>query len=115
MRLPVDDSIYQVDGVWLGPPGVTLPWRARYVDYAVGAGLFALLEVIELRLGIGAGFWPLVWTLLVTAALTQVIGSVVDHDRPLRSVVTAFTHQVTAGRGHAKPSVQTFRPPRRPR
>jgi len=31
MRLPVDDEIYNVNAVWLGPPGKTLPFRARYI------------------------------------------------------------------------------------
>ena len=44
MRLPVDDEIYNVDAVWLGPPGKTLPFRARYVAYAVGAVIFLLLH-----------------------------------------------------------------------
>ena len=35
MRLPVDDEIYNVNAVWLGPPGKTLPFRARYVAYGV--------------------------------------------------------------------------------
>ena len=45
MRLPVDDEIYNVNSVWLGPPGRTLPFRARYVAYAVGAVVFVLLQV----------------------------------------------------------------------
>ena len=53
MRLPVDDEIYNVNAVWLGPPGKTLPFRARYVAYAVGAAVFVLLQIVERRLGIG--------------------------------------------------------------
>ena len=53
MRLPVDDEIYNVNAVWLGPPSKTLPFRARYVAYAVGTLVFVLLQIIERRLGIG--------------------------------------------------------------
>ncbi len=43
MRLPVDDEIYRVDAVWLGPPQQTLPWRARYSAYGVGLAIPFLL------------------------------------------------------------------------
>ena len=55
MRLPVDDEIYNVNAVWLGPPGKTLPFRARYVAYAVGAAVFVLLQIAERRLGSASG------------------------------------------------------------
>ena len=101
MRLPVDDEIYNVDAVWLGPPGKTLPFRARYVAYAIGAVIFFLLQVIERRLGIGFGFFPLAYSLLATAALTRLVLAFVDHDRPVLTVV----HQRADGTsGHDRPS-----------
>ena len=63
MRLPVDDEIYNVNAVWLGPPNKTLPFRARYVAYARRAVVFVLLQMVERRLGIGLGFFILAYSL----------------------------------------------------
>lgn len=112
MQLPVDDEIYRVDSVWLGPPGQTLPWRARYAAYGVGLVVFLTLEGVERRLGVGLGFFTLAWTLFGSVLLTRVVLSVVDHDRPLRSVVAGFCHEVSAPRERVKASEATLMPPR---
>lgn len=112
MRLPVDDEIYNVNAVWLGPPGKTLPWRARYVAYAVGLVVFVLLQVLERRLGIGLGFFSLAYSVLATVGLTRLILGVVDHDRPLRSVLSAFVHEVGGPRESTRESDHTYRPAR---
>ena len=112
MRLPVDDEIYNVNAVWLGPPNKTLPFRARYVAYAVGTLVFFLLQVLERRLGIGLGFFSLAYSLLATVGLTRLILSVVDADRPLGSVLTGFAHEVGAPRERTKPTVGVIRPAR---
>jgi hypothetical protein len=112
MRLPVDDEIYNVNAVWLGPPHKTLPFRARYVAYAVGALVFVVLQVIERRLGIGLGFFSLAYTLLATVGLTRLILSVVDADRPLSSVMAGFAHEVGAPRERTRPTVGHIHPAR---
>lgn len=112
MRLPVDDEIYNVNAVWLGPPGKTLPWRARYVAYAVALVVFVLLQLLERRLGIGLGFFSLAYSVLATVTMTRLILGVVDHDRPLGSVLTAFVHEVGAARENTKESDHTLRPAR---
>ena len=112
MRLPVDDEIYNVNAVWLGPPNKTLPWRARYVAYCVGLVVFVLLQMVERRLGIGLGFFSLAYSILATVGLTRLVLSVVDHDRPLGSVVMAFVHEVEAPRESTRPIERTFRPAR---
>lgn len=112
MRLPVDDEIYNVNAVWLGPPDKTLPFRARYVAYAVGALVFVILQIIERRLGIGLGFFTLAYSLLATVGLTRLILSVVDADRPLSSVLAGFAHEVGAPRESTKPRASTIRPAR---
>lgn len=112
MRLPVDDEIYNVNAVWLGPPGKTLPWRARYVAYAVGLVVFVLLQVLERRLGIGLGFFSLAYSVLATVGLTRLILGVVDHDRPLGSVLAGFVHEVGAPRENTKEASHTYRPAR---
>ena len=53
MRLLVDDEIYNVNAVWLGPPRKTLPWRAPDVADAVGAAVFVVLQMVHPRLGVG--------------------------------------------------------------
>ena len=90
MRLLVDDEIYNVNAVWLGPPRKTLPWRARYVAYAVVAVVFVVLQMVERRLGIGMEFFTLAYSLLATIALTRLILSAVDHDRPIGAVVAGL-------------------------
>lgn len=112
MRLPVDDEIYNVNAVWLGPPDKTLPFRARYVAYAVGAMVFVLLQVVERRLGIGLGFFSLAYSLLITVGLTRMILSVVDADRPLASVLAGFAHEIGAPREQSKPIQGVIRPAR---
>ena len=112
MRLPVDDEIYNVNAVWLGPPNRTLPFRARYVAYAVGAVVFLLLQVIERRLGIGLGFFSLAYSLLATVALTRLILSVVNPDRPFAAVLGAFAHEVSAPRQDSRVATHTIRPAR---
>jgi hypothetical protein len=112
MRLPVDDEIYNVNAVWLGPPNKTLPFRARYVAYAVGTLVFVALQVIERQLGIGLGFFSLAYSLLATVGLTRLILGVVDADRPLGSVLTGFAHEVGAPRQRTKPTVGVIRPAR---
>lgn len=98
MRLPVDDEIYNVDAVWLGPPGKTLPFRARYVAYALGAVIFLLLQIVERRLGIGIGFFPLAYSLLVTVGLTRLVLTVVDHDRSVLATLQSFLNELRAPR-----------------
>ena len=112
MRLPVDDEIYNVNAVWLGPPNKTLPFRARYVAYAVGALVFLLLQIVERRIGIGLGFFSLAYSLLATVALTRLILGFVDADRPVASVVAAFAHEVGAPREATRPTRATLRPAR---
>ena len=112
MRLPVDDEIYNINAVWLGPPRKTLPFRARYVAYGVGLVVFVLLQAGERRLGIGLGFFALAYSLLATVGLTRLILSVVDHDRPLGSVLAAFAHEVDAPRESTRDTAHIYRPAR---
>lgn len=110
MRLPVDDEIYNVDAVWLGPPGKTLPFRARYVAYAVGAIIFLLLQVVERRLGIGIGFFSLAYSLLITVGLTRLILTVVDHDRSVLATLQSFLNELRAPRNENPVRRTTVRP-----
>ena len=112
MRLPVDDEIYNVNAVWLGPPGKTLPFRARCVAYGVGTAVFVLLQIVERRLGIGFGFFALAYTLLITVGVTKLILRVVDHDRPIGAVLRGLVNEVNAPRTPTRVTTSTIRPAR---
>ncbi|MBT9275958.1 hypothetical protein KMZ32_17930 [Phycicoccus sp. MAQZ13P-2] len=112
MRLPVDDEIYTVNAVWLGPPGKTLPFRARYVAYGVAAAVFVLVQMVERRLGIGFGFFALAYSLLLTVGVTKLILRVVDHDRPVGAVLKGLANEVGAPRATTRVTTATIRPAR---
>ncbi|MFH8993128.1 hypothetical protein [Streptomyces sp. NPDC017940] len=100
MEMRTDDEVYSVDNVFLGPPRVTLPWRARYQAY----GVFALLAVLILAalnlLGLLA-FWPIAYGLLAAVGLTRKITPHITHDTSVRSVITTLFHEVRAPRSPA--------------
>jgi len=110
MRLPVDDEIYQVNSVWLGPRGTTLPWRARYGAYAVGATIFLLILWAERRLGVPVGLWTLAYDLVGTIGATRALMRSVDHDRPVRVMLAVFAHELSAPREQPPGAQATFRP-----
>ncbi len=98
MRIRTDDEVSRVDAVWLGPPKATLPWRARYVAWGVGTVVFLLVLAIERQLGIGFSFFSTGWALLITILLTRLIGSRINHERPLTAVAMMWVHELTAPR-----------------
>jgi hypothetical protein len=112
VRLRVDDDIYRVDGVWLGPPRRTLPWRARYIAYGVGLIVFLLLQVLERRIGVGLSFFPLAYSMLATIVITRAALKAVDHDRGVGSLLMAFGNEVSAPRPGGRSRTATWRPGR---
>ena len=98
MRIRTDDDVYRVDAVWLGPPKATFPWRARYVAWGVGTVMFLVVLGIERQLGIGFSFFSTGWGLLITIALTRLIGSRISHERPLTAVALMWLRELTAPR-----------------
>lgn len=97
MRIRTDDEVYRVDAVWLGPPRATMPWRARYVAWGVGAVVFLLVLTVERRVGISL-FWSIAWGLVVTILITRLITSKISHERPLGAVTTMWVRELTAPR-----------------
>ena len=69
MRVIPDDEVYRVNTVWLGPSGLTLPWTARYMAYAVWLSLFVLILLIERITPLSVGVPP-VWEICLTTLLT---------------------------------------------
>ena len=84
--------------MWLGPPRATFPWRARYVAWGVGTVMFLVVLGVERQLGIGFSFFSTGWGLLITIALTRLIGSRISHERPLTAVALMWLRELTAPR-----------------
>lgn len=55
MRSVSDDELYSVAGRYLGPPGHTIPWQARYSAYLVWAAYFVAGLIIRAQLRIFSG------------------------------------------------------------
>lgn len=98
MRVRTDDEVYRVDAVWLGPPRATFPWRARYVSWGIGILTFFVVLGVERWIGFGFGFFTVAWGLVITIAVTRVIGSRISHERPLGSVLAMWYRELTAPR-----------------
>jgi hypothetical protein len=98
MRIRTDDEVYRVDGVWLGPPKATFPWRARYVAWGVGAVVFILVLFVERRMNIPFSFFPTAWAVVITIALTRIVCSRISHERPLGAVMVMWLRELTAPR-----------------
>ncbi|MCE7008330.1 hypothetical protein LWC34_36790 [Kibdelosporangium philippinense] len=98
MRVRTDDEVYRVDAVWLGPPKATFPWRARYVAWGVGVVVFLVTMTVERWIGVGFGFFSTAWALVITVLITRFICSRISHERPLGSVLTMWSRELTAPR-----------------
>ena len=97
MRLRPDDEVYRVDAVWLGPKGLTLPWSARYSAYGIWLVLFVGVLLVEAVLPMRVTVPP-VWELVLTILATYALTGVIDHDRPLVSVLHLLRAEATAPR-----------------
>jgi hypothetical protein len=110
VRLGVDDEVYRVDSVWLGPRQATLPWRARYVAYGVGLLVFVGLQILERRVGIPLSFWVVMWSLLGTVAITRGLLRLIDEERPLTATLAAIANEIGAPRADRRRRSYTLRP-----
>jgi hypothetical protein len=121
VRIRTDDEIYRVDAVWLGPPKATFPWRARYVAWGIGIAVFLLVLAVERRMNIGFSFFSTAWAVVITVALTRLIGSRISHERPLGAVMVMWLRELTApretatGRGGAASAARVRVRSQRPR
>lgn len=119
MLLLTDDPVHEVNAEFLGPKGWTTPWRARYVAYCLGFVVLLLILGIERRLGIGLGAMAALYDLTATVFITRALGRLIDHERPARTLVVTFWHELTAPRlqqhGHSAVLVPAKVRIRRPR
>ena len=90
MRLRPDDEVYRVDAVWLGPQGFTLPWVARYSAYGIWLTLFVAVLLFEAVTPLTVGIPPM-WEFVFTVLATYALMGVVDHERPVATVVQTVT------------------------
>jgi|SRR5450755_1932378 len=97
MRVAPDDEVYRVNTVWLGPRGLTFPWTARYIAYAVWLLIFVLILAIEAVTPLNVGMPP-VWEICIATLLTYAVMGFVDHERPLHAVWQTFVADLSAPR-----------------
>ncbi|GGD12563.1 hypothetical protein GCM10007231_09440 [Nocardioides daphniae] len=103
MRLRPDDEVYRVDAVWLGPRGFTLPWTARYSAYGIWLVLFVAILLIEAILPMRVSVPP-VWEMVLAILATYGLSGVIDHERPLSSVLGLVRAEAAAPRPRALPA-----------
>lgn len=96
-RIEADDEVRRFNAVYLGPPGYSLPFHARYSAYAVGAAIFAVILLIEAITPLSVGLPP-IWEGVFTVLGTSVVMSAVDHDKPLGPVVRSAVNVARAPR-----------------
>ena len=109
MRLRPDDDVYRVDAVWLGPRGLTLPWSARYSAYGIWLVLFVGVLLVEAVLPMQISMPP-VWELVLSILATYAVTGVVDHDRPLVSVLHLLRAEIAAPRAAKTAAVVRISP-----
>ena len=97
MRVLPDDELYRVNTVWLGPTGLTFPWTARYLAYAVWLVTFLVMLLVERVTPLHIGIPP-VWEICLTTLFTYAVMGFVDHERPVRAVWETFRADLNAPR-----------------
>lgn len=91
-----DDDATRFRAVWLGPDGYTLPFRARYVSWALWFALQIALTVLFAAVpGIGIGP-ALLWAFAFSVLATRVTMLLVDADLPLAAVPSVLAAEVAA-------------------
>lgn len=103
MRVGTDDVLYDVNNVWLGPPGMTFPARARYAAYLVGSAVFVAIFVV-FKSWFGLGLFTAGWALAFTIAVTRWVMKKINLDRPVTAVMVMFFRELASPRA-AKPAI----------
>lgn len=98
MHINTDDEVYRVDGVWLGPPNATFPWRARYSSYGIGALVLIAVMFVQRRVGVPLDIFSIGWSLVLTVLITRFVGRRIGYERPLGHVLGSFLGEITTPR-----------------
>jgi hypothetical protein len=112
MRVQTDDDVYAVDNHWLGPPGRTFAWRARYSAYGVFGIVLLVTLAVQRRAGIGLSFWSFTYALLFTVLVTRALMSLVNHERPVRTLFVVLVHEIAAPRSRTEGHSALLQPAR---
>jgi hypothetical protein len=104
MRVAPDDEVYRVNTVWLGPRGLTFPWTARYLAYAVWLLTFMIILGIEAATPLHVGLPP-VWEVCIATLITYAAMGFIDHERPVGAVWQTFVADLSAPRREVAESV----------
>ncbi|HSV67365.1 MAG TPA: hypothetical protein VLJ59_15830 [Mycobacteriales bacterium] len=112
--MQTDDDVYAVDNHWLGPPGRTFAWRARYSAYGVFGGAVLGVLALERRAGIGFGLWSFIYGVLIAVVITRALMSLVNYERPVRTLFTVFAHEISAPRRRSQSQSSVLSPRRVP-
>jgi hypothetical protein len=97
MRVAPDDEVYRVNTVWLGPRGLTFPWTARYIAYAVWLMIFMVILGVEAVTPLNVGLPP-IWEICIATLATYAVMGFVDHERPVGAVWQTFVADLSAPR-----------------
>jgi hypothetical protein len=106
MRVAPDDEVYRVNTVWLGPRGLTFPWTARYLAYAVWLVTFLVVIGFEAVTPLSVGIPP-TWEVVITTLFTYAVMGFVDHERPVAAVWQTFRADLSAPRSASSRMVVT--------
>jgi hypothetical protein len=106
MRVAPDDEVYRVNTVWLGPRGLTFPWTARYLAYAVWLVTFLVVLGFEAVTPLSVGVPP-TWEFVVTTLFTYAVMGLVDHERPVAAVWQTLVAELSAPRGESSRTTVT--------
>lgn len=110
MRSRSDDELYALQNRWLGPPGRTLLWQARYAAYIVWVGYFSIFLIVRQQLGdLLSGVLGYGIVALAALAATNLTMRVVTPERPAGQVLRMFFAELSAPR--PPPAVRTVATP----
>lgn len=99
MRSRSDDELYALQNRWLGPPGRTMLWQARYAAYIVWVGYFLVFLIIRQQLGdLLSGFLGYLIVAMAALLATHATMRVVTPERPAGQVLRMFLAELSAPR-----------------
>lgn len=94
LELPVDDDVFSVDSWYL----IGDVFRFRYVAAPLFAGISTIVLAVLHRLPIHSFVAIVTLWLVIASALTWGVMKQVSYDKPFRTVVAMFWHEVCSPR-----------------